>query len=113
MNKEQVDRLNIVPARRAGNSTRIIDALIQELFTTGKCGVWDHAGRVGNFALDHTLRILVERLYREHNMNKNRDYNLDRKEMVITLIRHELATHPSPEQTAPQPQENPPSQDES
>lgn len=84
MTKEQFDLCKIVDTRRCGNSTRIVDLLVQELFTTGQCNYWDHADRVGNMALDRTLRVLQRRLYNEHGLRPP-EYKINREERIITL----------------------------
>lgn len=86
MTQEQFNSVKLVDARRIGNSTRIVDALVQQLFTTGSCEYWDHTDRLGNSALEHTLRILEDRLSREHSLNRNVGYRINKKGQTITLI---------------------------
>ena len=85
MTKEQVYKIGITGLRRNGNTTRIIDALVQELFTTGKCEYWDHADHKGNVVLDHTLRSLQSRLFYEHGLKQNAGYTVNKKDRVIKL----------------------------
>jgi hypothetical protein len=53
--------------RRDGNTTRLVDNAIQTLFTKGRCLLIDHhRTRAAN---EHALRILKERIEREHSGN--------------------------------------------
>lgn len=71
----------ILSARRTGNTTRQVDAAIQELFMTGKTEIIDHAheeffGTQVNRAQDNLLKILFTRLQMEHNISLSTiDYN--------------------------------------
>ena len=85
MTKEQFDSCKITPHRRDGNTTRIIDALVQQLFTEGKVEYWDHADRLGNRALEHMLNRFQSRLYYEHGLKQNDGYTLNKRERLITL----------------------------
>lgn len=85
MTKEDFEKLKITGTRRSGNTTRIVDELVQEFFINGKCYYWDHAEREGNMALDHMLGILENRLYREHNLRRGSDYIIDKKSGAIIL----------------------------
>jgi len=86
MNEKQLST-----ARRSGRSTRIIDELIQELFTKGECIIWDHAHRADangnptNMALEHTTNAILSRLYNEHNLKRNAGYIYNKRENKITL----------------------------
>lgn len=85
LTKEMVDKIRITGLRRDGNTTRTVDYLIQELFTTGQCQYWDHADRLGNVALEHALRAIQSRLYNEHGLSQNSGYTLNRKDQTIKL----------------------------
>lgn len=52
--------------RRSGNSTRLLDGYVQELFVTGSCFVVDHVDTYENNAV--LLRRFVDRLKREHGI---------------------------------------------
>lgn len=86
MAPEEVTKINLISGRRVGNSTRIVDALVQDLFTKGECYYWDHADREDNNALEHTLNILTSRLHNEHHIHR-KDYNINYKERKITLYK--------------------------
>lgn len=62
--KEQPITEVISSGRRSGRTTRIVDSLVQELFTTGKCQVYDHFG-TRNDAIDVFHKVLF-RLKHEH-----------------------------------------------
>lgn len=55
--------------RRTGRTTRIVDALIQDFFTTGRCLVKDHywTSQADRLVLKKTLR----RLSVEHELNES------------------------------------------
>lgn len=56
----------IIQNRRCGNTTRQVDAAVQELFTEGKV-IWkDHAHTFNNMAQDHGFKRLLDRLRYEH-----------------------------------------------
>lgn len=86
MTKEQFDSCKIVSDRRAGNTTRIVDLLVQEFFTNGEVEYWDHADRKGNMALDHCLGVFKRRLLNEHGLKENLDYTVDRKNRKIVSV---------------------------
>lgn len=81
--------------RRTGRSTRMIDEMVQQLFSQGYTVVCDHAhkvdvhGRAENMALSHTEDILFSRLYREHHFRKNVDYHYDQKTNILKLKNYE------------------------
>lgn len=85
MTPEELKKL-IVPGRRAGNSTRIVDNLVQELFKTGECHYWDHADRLENMALSHTLTVLRGRLFTEHGLIMGTGYTVDKEKQKIALL---------------------------
>lgn len=68
--------------QRSGATTRIIDELVQEYFTTGRVIIRDHyedhskCDKQGN--LISTLRILQSRLFDEHHLKQNADYEIKR-----------------------------------
>lgn len=49
-----------IDGRRVGNTTRLIDSFVQQLFTTGSVIVYDH------HTSDHAWKIMIGRLEREH-----------------------------------------------
>jgi len=68
---KQTDEVVILPVRRAGNTTRQIDAEIQALFITGETRIMDHA--INGFRYDyqhaahrHHCEMFVRRL---HHLN--------------------------------------------
>lgn len=71
--------------RRCGNSTRQIDAYVQELFTRGKIEVWDHHNTADatKFLFDNTVR----RLTIEHpHLFATKSIQIDATKFKITLI---------------------------
>jgi hypothetical protein len=60
--------VTISPHGRSGNITRIIDSLVQELFETSRCRVWDNEATVENHnkILRDTRSRLAARLVNEH-----------------------------------------------
>lgn len=84
MNKTEV---NIKDARRAGNTTRLIDIEVQELFEEGKTFVWDHAERIDrkNMAHEDHLRRLLRRLQNEHGLTLKETLDYDKKTKILKL----------------------------
>jgi len=71
--------------RRCGNSTRQIDAYVQELFTKGNIVVWDHHNtpHATKFLFDNVVR----RLSIEHpHLFSNKNIIIDANKFEITLI---------------------------
>jgi hypothetical protein len=63
-----------IEGRRKGNTTRIIDELIQELFTKGKCTCYDHPNqsRDNQNARDKAvLKKVLSRLKHENGFSEN------------------------------------------
>lgn len=87
MTKEQFDSCKIVSDRRAGNTTRIVDLLVQEFFTNGEVEYWDHADQKENMALNHCLEVFKRRLFNEHELKENLHYAVDRKKRKIVSTR--------------------------
>ena len=56
----------IVDYRKMGNTTRQVDAYIQQLFNEGRCLVVDHASGKFNTS-EHLLEVLIRRLKIEHS----------------------------------------------
>jgi hypothetical protein len=79
----------ITTKRRDGNSTRQIDEMIQELFRDGQTVVRDHAHREtpngvpSNFAREHTLKTMLRRLDREHDLEMHTHLEYDRASFVL------------------------------
>ena len=68
--------------RRTGNTTRIIDWSIQELFTNGECFVVDHYGT--REASIYAYNITLSRLKNEHGLQE-KDLILNRGKYRIKL----------------------------
>jgi DNA-binding FrmR family transcriptional regulator len=81
----------IANKRRCGNTTRQIDAFIQDLFQTGTVTVQDHAhqengrGVPTNRANEQLVDTMLRRLRYEHKLNVYDDLEFDRKTMTITF----------------------------
>ena len=71
----------LIPGRRMGNTTRLIDSFVQDFFISGKCEVTDHYGsRESN---KRVMQLVLLRLKNEHNINEQ-DLVLDRNRFIIT-----------------------------
>lgn len=78
--------------RRSGQTIRQIDAEIQELFTTGKTTVIDHAHKfkdgsdlsIDGAQQDHVHRLFI-RLRNEHDMTLTLHYSYNKKTGEVTL----------------------------
>jgi len=55
----------ILPNRRCGNTTRIVDKVIQDLFAGKLCRIVDH--HPTEKSAQYTWRKILDRLSREHN----------------------------------------------
>ena len=55
-------------ARHCGNTTRLIDMFVQELFDTGKCQIYDHYNT--SSSKDRVMYLVLQRLNREHGIEK-------------------------------------------
>jgi len=69
--------------RRTGETTRLIDFFIQELFTKGEVEVYDH--HPSRDADINTFIRVLSRLKYEHNYD-TRCIEIDRKNLTIKLI---------------------------
>jgi len=83
--------VEILPYRRCGNTTRQIDAEIQELFKTGKTIVRDHArinkfGEIKEGGQRLHVNMLFSRLSREHHLILKEDFTYDVISGEIKLI---------------------------
>lgn len=68
--------------RQTGKTTRIIDAAVQTLFTTGHVKVVDHNPNGSNYA----YQKLMQRLRVEHAWMMDRQYmQYDNKKLTVTL----------------------------
>lgn len=88
----------IIDARRCGNTTRIIDELVQKFFTEGECVIYDHYhGDPGHYNLSGTssavrnirkmnMRSIIDRLRREHNLEVGKHIRVDADKFIITRI---------------------------
>jgi hypothetical protein len=90
-NQQSMNPLIIISARKVGNTTRQVDAAIQELFNTGKVKIIDHAheedeisGCAMNEAQNHLLSKLFGRLSTEHNFTKH-DIEYNAKTKILKL----------------------------
>lgn len=84
--KKLKDRPELNSERRTGNTTRLADWYIQELFTKGEIKVQDHYYNPNNRQPSIMLyRIIVDRLYMEHRWIKDK-IKLDRKKLTIQFI---------------------------
>lgn len=69
--------------RRIGNTTRIVDRAIQDLFITGEAKIIDHYENGNNKdANKHALKITINRLRNEH---PGINFETDRKNLKIKL----------------------------
>ena len=77
--------------RRLGNSTRIVDHLIQNFFINGVCEVYDHhdTREATRLVFNNVLR----RLDIEHTMIKKQDISIDKNKFIIRNMKHELHNH--------------------
>lgn len=81
----------IKSGRRVGNTTRQINKEIQTLLSTGETSIIDHAhkedlhGRTLNKAQYFHLKILFDRLFREHGLRVNEDYLYNGRTKTATL----------------------------
>jgi len=68
--------------RRSGRTTRLIDEAVQALFNNGSVVVYDH--HPTKRADERLFEMLLERLSREHEINKTNS-TIDRNTFSITL----------------------------
>jgi hypothetical protein len=80
--------------RRCGNTIRIVDELIQDLFTKGKCVCHDHY--LGDWDMMDSnkevivrgkkmvMRMVLKRLSMEHQLT-NDELDVNNREYIITL----------------------------
>lgn len=67
--RKKSDQKLIQPGRMVGNTTRLVDSFIQELFEKGSTPVYDHyKGGIQND--ERTLFYFLRRLEIEHNITK-------------------------------------------
>lgn len=85
---EYLTKPSALPYRRIGNTTRLVDYYIQELFLRGTAKVLDHHGGDSPNHLSHIMIIIINRLQHEHRMN-NKDYKIDTNKQTITLTNHQ------------------------
>lgn len=77
-----LDGVQIMVGRRVGNTTRVIDNIIQLLFQGKRVRIADHSTSRGAIeALEHRL---IDRLRMEH---RNVEFDFDRNEGIISLKR--------------------------
>lgn len=63
----------IEAGRRVGNTTRLADYYIQQLFNTGFCIIRDH--HPTKMASENLFQIIWNRLYKEHQMHDSLLYD--------------------------------------
>lgn len=73
--------------RRVGNSTRIVDHLIQNFFIKGKCEVYDH--HPTREAAKRVFNAVLLRLKYEHNIH-DYDISINTNKLILTYKKHEL-----------------------
>jgi hypothetical protein len=78
--KERLFKLQLIPKRYSGITTRIVDDLIQQFFKTGSCQAYDHYPTYQ--ARKRVLFLVIGRLMTEHNMTKN-DLHIDFSRLII------------------------------
>ena len=71
--------------RRCGNTTRQVDMAVQDLFLKGTALWRDHAERKGNMAQEHGFKILLDRLWNEHRLDRETGLVVDRREFRVSL----------------------------
>jgi hypothetical protein len=82
-----MDRFNkkLQEGRRVGNSTRIIDELVQQFFNNGFCIVTDHYYNPDNDRpTRNNLRTLINRLLNEHEVSRD-FFTYDSQTRKLTL----------------------------
>lgn len=76
---------------RSGRTTRIIDALIQELFANGQVCVEDHPTQDGSRANVASLRrigkAITHRLQHEHGLSYGTGYTYDGSTFTFKLVK--------------------------
>lgn len=79
--------IKIIEGRRVGNTTRLIDVEIQELFQEGSTLVWDHAERIDgkNMAHEDHYRRLLRRLKDEHGLSLKDKLDYDKRTKILKL----------------------------
>ena len=87
--QEEVPRPIFIDERRVGNTTRIIDYLIQKLFIEGECYCYDHYRNTTNPDItarikEHTFGLVLRRLNFEHHIDSE-NLIIDRKYFTIKL----------------------------
>jgi len=76
--------LIIIQARKCGNTTRIVDSLIQELFTKGECKIYDHHPSRNDRI--RVFSIVLERLFKEHKL-VSEDIQIDYQNFTLKLTK--------------------------
>jgi hypothetical protein len=73
----------IKPGRRVGNTTRLLNYYIEELFTKGEIVVKDHHN---SYVISKVLfNKIIKRLEFEHNFIKNKHFSTNYLSLEITL----------------------------
>lgn len=80
--------------RRVGNTTRIVDHIVQELFIKGEVRIWDHFCRnnfetLKNHSVVYSNRlrvfhIVLNRIFQEH---PGVEVEVDKKELTIKIVK--------------------------
>jgi len=79
---------SITPIRRSGNTTRIIDEAVQELFENGKVRILDHNDT--RMSHRYILDKFIKRLDSEHGANKEgtrESFVIDRANTTVKFIK--------------------------
>lgn len=82
------DDVEIRKGRRVGNTTRIIDNIIQLLFDDKIVHIQDHYGNdkeSSNRADEHLLQQLLKRMEFQFHLSVGQGIDLDKKNMLIRL----------------------------
>lgn len=85
------ERDGFIDKRRVGNSTRIVDNLIQDFFKKGKCVAHDHYHT--REASLRIFNIVLSRLKNEHDNIKRENIVIDKNGLTLINLKHELHNH--------------------
>jgi hypothetical protein len=79
-----LNNVNLIkPGRRVGNTTRLLNYYIEELFTKGEIVVKDHHN---SYVISKVLfNKIIKRLEFEHNFIKNKHFSINYLSLEITL----------------------------
>lgn len=77
----------IIDARRVGNTTRIVDDLVQDFFTKGECYCYDHfhsSPEIRTHLKKRVMQLVINRLIREHSLESEKHFFVDTKNFKVT-----------------------------